>query len=119
MFDRANDKEQILLKEFGVFNCRNNSKGVVRDHAYSRKSGFENKVFPEILRHPCNCRIITHSDNTKKRKARYVDADSITLQSLFNEIIKYEGKWDEQQKCLSLINDYFSGKRWNRNVTKS
>ena len=56
MFDIIKDKEQLsLLNKFGVFNAFTNTKGVVRDHIYSRHSGFRDGVFPEIMRHPCNC----------------------------------------------------------------
>ena len=52
-----------LLKQFGMFNIETNTKGVVRDHIYGRKSGFKEKVPPEILRHPANCEIILHSSH--------------------------------------------------------
>lgn len=56
MFDLIEDKSQLdMLNQFGVFNSLTNSKGVVRDHIYSRHSGFIQRVFPEIMRHPCNC----------------------------------------------------------------
>ena len=47
MFDIITDSnQQKLLKEFGIFNSYSNTKGVVRDHMYSRLSGFKNGVFP-------------------------------------------------------------------------
>ena len=56
MFDLIEDEIQLSeLKQLGVFNAYTNTKGVVRDHMYSRHSGFINGVFPEIMRHPCNC----------------------------------------------------------------
>jgi hypothetical protein len=116
MFNRANLEEQKLLKEYGVFNYKTNSKGCVRDHIYSRRSGFQNGVFPELLRHPCNCQIITHFDNIskahKKINERYTDNDYHTLQELFAKIQNYSGEWKEQQLCLKLIKDYNSGLRW-------
>ena len=108
MFDIIDDEEQIkLLKENGVFNSKNNSKGMVRDHMYSRMSGFENGVFPEILRHPCNCQIILHSNNIKKGKK-----NMLTLDELFDRIINYNKEWFEQEKVLKLIEEYKNGKRW-------
>ena len=44
-----------MLKTLGVFNSKTNVNGIVRDHIFSRAMGFKFKVFPEILRHPCNC----------------------------------------------------------------
>ena len=60
MIEYASNDEKKLLNEHKFFNCRTNPKGIVRDHCYSRKSGFENKVYPQLLRHPCNCNFITH-----------------------------------------------------------
>jgi hypothetical protein len=113
MFDIIEDGA-ALLKEHKVFNAKTNVNGVVRDHMYSRKSGFINKVFPELLRHPCNCQIIKHSDNVKKKTGRYTDADSITLDTLFNNILSYRKEWPEQQKCIQLINNYNLGQRYSK-----
>jgi hypothetical protein len=115
MFDYITDEQQLyLLKILGIFNARNNKKGIVRDHMYSRRSGYENKVFPEILRHPCNCQLITHSQNIKKKKSRYVDADIITLEDLFLKIKNFKIEWIEQDKVLVLIERYENGERWIR-----
>ena len=115
MYDRCTQSENELLKQCGVFNAHTNTKGVVRDHIYSRRSGFENGVFPEILRHPSNCRIITHRQNLQKKFARYIDGDDIPLLVLFDTIRVYSGSWFEQEKCLELIVRYESGERWKRN----
>ena len=110
MFDRCVSIQELkLLKERHVFNCKTNHKGVVRDHMYSRRSGFEYKVFPEILRHPCNCQLITHSDNSKKR-----EQNDVTLNELFLQIQMYKREWLEQKKCLELIKEYKKGRRWKR-----
>jgi len=114
MFDRCSEDELLLLKEKGIFHVKNNTRGVVRDHMYSRKSGFVNKVFPEILRHPENCQIIPHYINTKKQSSGNKGSDSISLQSLFSRIRQYEGDWREQKVCLNLINKYSQGERWIR-----
>ena len=114
MFGRASETEKHLLKEFGVFNARTNSKGMVRDHQFSRKSGFQLGVFPELLRHPENCQIISHSENVRKRAKRYIDGDSITLSELFKRITKYNGDWQRQELCLELVDRYKNGKRWKR-----
>ena len=50
----------IFFLDFDVKTCD------VRDHIFGRKNGFVLGVFPEIIRHPANCQIITHSDNIKK-----------------------------------------------------
>ncbi len=100
-----------LIDEFGVFS-RKNTKGIVRDHIYSRKSGFQNGVFPVLLRHPVNCNIITHADNVKKKTSRYIDKDGHSLYELFDKIRNYDLHWIEQNLCLSKIEEYENGKRW-------
>ena len=113
MFDIIKDKEQIKkLNENGVFNCKKNHNGVVRDHIYSRRSGFENKVFPEILRHPCNCQILTNSENVRKKRYYYHDGDDQTLEELIEKILNYKDEWYEQDLVIKLIEDYKNGKRW-------
>jgi hypothetical protein len=106
-----------LLSELGVFHSTNNSKGVVRDHNYSRKSGFLNGVFPEILRHPMNCQILTHSENIKKKKAKHIDDDHQSLTELFYKIEQYFGNWEEHDLCLLLIKEYKDGRRYERRLS--
>jgi hypothetical protein len=112
-------KQQQLLKKYGVFHNITNRTGVVRDHMLSRKTGFNLGIFPELLRHPANCQILTFQDNVKKKSSRYIDADHLTPEELFDRINTYQGQWDEQELCKSLINNYLNGKRYERsNNTK-
>lgn len=113
MFDYLSEGELVLLSQKKLFSNKN-TKGVVRDHKYSRCSGFENKVFPIILRHPANCELITHAKNLSKAKKghRYGDSNSTTLEELFLCIRSYEKDWPEQKKCLDTINKYQNGKRY-------
>lgn len=113
MWNYITDETQLtLLKTYGVFHNTKNTKGVVRDHIYGRRDGFENGVFPEILRHPCNCQILSHSDNVAKKDKRYLDRSDISLEELFNKIEKFKEIWKEQELVLSLIKDYREGKRY-------
>lgn len=103
-----------LLNEHGVFNMKTNTKGVVRDHRFGRKTGYTLKVFPELLRHPANCRIITHADNVSKAqkgKSKSTDCE-ITLEELFAAIKSFSGEWKEHDKCLQLIKLYEQGNRY-------
>jgi hypothetical protein len=102
-----------FIKESGFYN-KNNKKGLVRDHRYSRRSGFENMVFPEILRHPYNCEFITHSDNVRKQQNKAINSNSISLEDLFEGIKKYLGEYPEQNICLSKIKEYESGLRYSQ-----
>lgn len=105
----VNEACKDKFSRLGVFNSRKQKRGVVRDHIYSRREGFNNGVFPEILRHPCNCQVLTVSENSSKR-----DKSCLTLEELFYIIETYDEIWDEQETVLKLIEDYRRGKRWNR-----
>ena len=51
-----------------------------------------------------------------KNKRRYTDADGMILKNLFDKIQKYDNMWIEQNKCLSLINEYNNGKRYDKKI---
>ena len=111
MFDIPQVLGSALLVEHGVFNMKTNTKGVVRDHRFGRKSGYTMKVFPEIMRHPANCRIITHANNVSKAqkgKSKSTDCE-ITLDELFDAIENFMGEWKEHGECLHLIKLYRQG----------
>ena len=109
MWDLVEDSS--LLKTNGIFNSRTNINGCERDHKYSRMSGFTDGVFPEILRHPANCQLLTHSANASKR-----EKSSITKEELFTAIKCYNKNWQEQEIVLNLINRYESGERFVANA---
>jgi len=114
MWDRATEPRRTMLEQLGVFNAYSNPSGLVRDHVFSRRSGFERGVFPELLRHPCNLQLLTVSENCSKRTKRYRDRDDQTLETLFDRIRSYEGEWREQEKCLLLIQAYETGDRYDK-----
>lgn len=88
-------------------------KKFVRDHMFGRLAGFEYEVFPEILKHPVNCQIISRSDNLRKR--RNCEYDSVlTLNELFGMIEGYDKPYDNQDLCLFLIFCYRNGARYRR-----
>ena len=111
MFNYSSEKEINLLHKYGIFNSKTNRKGVVRDHKLSRKTGFDKKIFPQILRHPLNCKIISNKENITKR-----NKNTITIKNLFKSIQNYDKGWKEQTKCLMLIDLYKIGIRWERKV---
>lgn len=101
-----------LLKTEKLYDKKNRNKNsLVRDHMYGRKSGFNNKVFPEILRHPANCQLISHGNNIKKSKSN--NDCVITLEELFDKIYVWEN-YEEQNLCLSLIEKYKIGERYSK-----
>lgn len=103
----------IELLKYGEFYNKNNRKkdSLIRDHMYGRISGFENGVFPEIIKHPANCQIITHSNNIKKSKSN--NDCVISLDDLF-ERIKLWPNYIYQDACLSLIEKYKNGERYKK-----
>ena len=73
-----------LLKEFGWYspkNRGNNINGISKDHLYSVRDGFINKVDPELIKHPANCELVRHRDNQKK-----YSKSKITLEELLIRI---------------------------------
>lgn len=86
-FHTTEPKELVLLKELGVFNKYNNTKGCVRDHLLSRKYGFENNIPVWIISHPANCEIIPHSENVRRSRT---NDNQISLDELINKI----SNWD-------------------------
>jgi hypothetical protein len=101
--------DDTLLIEHGVWHASKNPNGCVRDHIVSRKFGFDNKVYPEIIRHPANCQILLHKKNSSKGPN-----SDLTLDELFAKIETYDKDWFEHGLVLSLIELYRNGNRWNR-----
>jgi hypothetical protein len=102
-----------LLAELGVFDPKRNPHGVVRDHQYCRIDGFKNRVFPELLRHPVNCQLISMAANSSKK-----GKSSFALGELFARIKNYRCRWKEQDLCLSLVKRYQRGERWKVSVAR-
>ena len=104
-----------LFYEFGYFHIKTNTKGMVRDHRFSRLNGFKNLVFPEILRHPFNCEFIQHGDNARKHHSKKINSDSITMNELFEGIKTYDKEYKEQSICLERIKQYENELRYDAN----
>jgi hypothetical protein len=101
-----------LLKTEKLYDKQNRNKNaLIRDHMYGRRNGFNNKVFPEILRHPANCQLISHGNNIKKSKSK--NDSIINLEELFEKIYLW-GDYEEQTLCLSLIEKYKIGERYSK-----
>lgn len=69
-------------------NGNNNLNGVSKDHLYSVKDGFINKIDYEIIKHPANCQLITQNENSSKG-----DNSSITLEELYKKIEEWDKKY--------------------------
>lgn len=72
-FNLSNYPEEFdfnLIKKHGWYKAKNrgnNLNGVSRDHMVSIKFGYINKINPQIISHPANCRLVLHTENQKKR----------------------------------------------------
>lgn len=80
-----------LIEQHGWYspsNKGNNLGGVSRDHLYSVRDGFINKVSPEIISHPANCILMKHSDNSSKNSS-----SSITLEELKERIKLWNNRY--------------------------
>jgi hypothetical protein len=95
MFDLVDSKEL----EAGVYCSYTNTKGVVRDHRLSIRSGFSANVSPVLMRHPCNLQVISHAENIAKR----FKGDTLTISQLIELIVKYDKPWVEQEQAVMLI----------------
>ena len=73
-----------LVNKYGWYspsNKGNNLNGVSKDHLYSVKDGFINKIDINIIKHPANCELMIHKENNSKNSK-----SSITLEELLNRI---------------------------------
>ena len=106
MYDLLSEDCISYLKERGVFHSKNNREGVVRDHIFPRRFGFELQIPYYILRHPSNCELISHKENVSKASnysKMTLGEKQELLRVLLEKISKYEGVWDEQELCMNFI----------------
>ena len=75
MIEFLTEDEIKILNSEGMYHNIKNKKGYVRDHMFSKKSGFDLKVFPELLRHPANLQLLSHSENSKKARTYILGND--------------------------------------------
>ena len=79
-----------LLEQHGWYKAKNNGdnlKGVSRDHKISVKHGWKNDIPSDVIRHPANCELMLHSDNSSKS-----DGCSIDLEEFLKEIKIWNAK---------------------------
>lgn len=96
-FNLADFPEEFNMKlvgELGWYsptNRNDNLEGVCRDHMFSVRQGFVDGVDPEMIKHPANCKLMTHPENSSKKTKC-----SIGLSELQGRIVCWEeryGKW--------------------------
>jgi len=90
------------LKKLGWYspsNKGNNLNGVSKDHMYSVKEGFINKIDPEIIKHPANCQLLKYSENSVKKTSC-----SITIDELISRIKEWNDKFNKDNSSNSDLN---------------
>jgi len=89
-----------LIEDFGWYKAKNrgdNLNGVSRDHIYSINDGFINNINPILISHPANCKLMRHSENSKKNKY-----SSITLSELLCKIKEFENIYHTKNEIMIL-----------------
>lgn len=87
-----------LLKKYGM-RGPNNSNGVVRDHRVSVAEAIKNNYDPFYIKHPLNCELMLHSDNSKK----YIKS-SVTYEELKRLVDEYEsGSPSKNRTCNDTL----------------
>ena len=78
-----------LVEKFGIYspsNKGNNLSGGSRDHMVSVKWGFENKIDPNIIKHPANCNLMLHTETNIKKTCNSIS---------YNELLIRISNWDK------------------------
>jgi hypothetical protein len=114
MVSYLSEDDLKLFSEHGFYSS-SNKNGYVRDHIVSRKVGWLFDLPPELLRHPANLQLISHSSNIKKgwqeRAMQRSDLEPMII-DLISRIENWTTSWPEQEICLILITQMKGGVRW-------
>jgi len=92
--DYPDEFEFSLIEQYGWYKPKNrgdNLGGISRDHMYSVRDGFINKIDYNLIKHPANCKLMLHSKNNIKN-----NKSSITFDDLINRIKKWEIKYGKK-----------------------
>lgn len=92
IFDFPDYFQLDLINQHGWYsasNKNNNLNGISRDHIFSVKEGFTQKIDPQIISHPANCRLIPHKENQCKNSKC-----GITLDELIASIKIFNNKYN-------------------------
>jgi endogenous inhibitor of DNA gyrase (YacG/DUF329 family) len=86
-----NEFDFELIKKYGWYQAKNhgnNLGGVSRDHMMSINFGYKNGIESEMIKHPANCQLLVHNDNSSKN-----NKCSLTLDELQNRINEWNKKY--------------------------
>lgn len=91
MKDFPDEFDFSLIEHYGWYkpkNRGNNLNGVSRDHMFSIREGFRQKISPTIISHPANCKLMRHEKNISKN-----DKCSISIEILKERIKEWDKKY--------------------------
>jgi len=81
----------IMIHQQGMYHSTKNKNGLTRDHMYSVHDGFVNKIDPNHISHPANCKIMPQPENSSKNRH-----SSLSLYDLYHRI----NEWDKKYKVI-------------------
>lgn len=92
VFDFPKEFDLLLIEKYGIYRAKNrgdNMDGVSRDHMYSIRDGFDNKIDTNLISHPANCRLIFQKDNAIKHRKSIITVEELKerIQFLEDELI--------------------------------
>lgn len=99
--DYPEEYDFFLIETYGWYKAKNhgdNLNGVSRDHMFSIKEGYKNKIDPYYISHPANCKLLKHTDNVSK-----LSKCSLTEKELLKRICEWETKYGKYENKI----DYF------------
>lgn len=100
---------------YSLVEVDNSIEDKVRDHIIPRWVGHKLRVFPEILRHPENCQIISRADNARKgNKDKKISLEvwEQRVHSLIDKILSYEKEWVEQLAAIESCRKFINKSKW-------
>jgi C2H2-type zinc finger len=80
VFDYPNEFDLELVQQRGFYSAKNrgnNLEGISRDHMFSVKDGLKNRIPPDVIAHPANCRLIPHRENMSKNSKSILRIDQL------------------------------------------
>ena len=80
IFDYPNEFDLSLIEKHGIYKAKNrgdNMNGISRDHMYSIRDGFDNKIDVNLISHPANCRLIFQRDNAIKHRKSIITVEEL------------------------------------------